>query len=190
MLKMEQSLFNYNSHSSPTLYLTKLHLCSSLEMFIERGANIYARPVLPAWYGTIKSLVEYASQTAHFRCVEILLDAGCDVTKTVRKDVENGILKYIPRKERKQLLSFLCDKNADCNLVDDNSEETSFTKHEMYSDRRRALRSIALGFKRVRSLKWLCRNLLRRDHMMFKPERAEKLPLPNMVISYVLCKGN
>ena len=159
-------------------------------MFIERGANIYARPVLPTWYGTINSMVEYASRTAHFRCVEVLLDVGCDVTETVRKDVENGILKYIPRNERRQLLGTLCDKNADCNLVEDNSEETSLTKHEMYRDRRRALRSIALGFKGVRSLKWLCRNLLRRDHMMFKPKRAEKLPLPNIVISYVLCRRN
>ena len=56
-------------------------------MFIERGADIYVRPVLPAWYGTINSLVEYASQAAHFRCVEILLDAGCDVTETVKKDI-------------------------------------------------------------------------------------------------------
>ena len=160
-------------------------------MFIERGADIYGRPVLPTWYGTINSLVEYASRTAHFRCVEILLDAGCDVTETVKNDVENGIQKYIPRNERRQLLSILCEKNQDCNLVDDDhSEETFLTKHKMYSDRRCTLRSITLGFRRVRSLRWLCRNLLRRDHMMFKPKRAEKLPLPNMVISYVLCRRN
>ena len=164
---------------------------SRLAMFIERGADIYARPVLPAWYGTMNSLVEYASQAAHFRCVEILLDAGCDVTETVKKDVENGILKYIiARNEQRQLLSFLCEKNTDCNSVDDNSETTSFTKHEMYSDRRRALKSIVLGFKRVRSLKWLCRKLLRKNHMMFKPNQVQKLPLPNMVKSYVLCRRN
>ena len=67
--------------------LTELRLCFSLAMFIERGADIYAKPVLPTWYGTINSLVEYASQAAHFRSVEILLDAGCDVTETVKKDV-------------------------------------------------------------------------------------------------------
>ena len=174
----------------PTYLVTDLRLCSRLAMFIERGADIYVRPVLPAWYGTINSLVEYASQAAHFRCVEILLDAGCDVTETVKKDIESGILKYIVRNEQRQSLSFLWEKNTDCNLVEDNSEETSFTKHEMYSDRRRALKSIVLGFKRVPSLKWLCRKLLRRNHMMFKPKRVEKLPLPNMVKSYVLCRRN
>ena len=118
--------------------------------------------------------------------VEILLDTGCDVTETVEKDVENGILKYFARNDQRQLLSYLCEKITDCYLVDDNS----FTKHEMYSDRKRALKSIYLGFKRVRSLKWLCRKLLRKNHMMFKPKQVQKLPLPNMVKSYVLCRRN
>ena len=120
------------------------------------------------WYFGINSLMEYASYGGHYQCVQVLLAAGGSVTATVLCHVMSAINKYMARNERRELINclkcYMCDGDVKfpINAACDDNDENCFRKHQTYSEKCQALKSIVTHLTSTKSLRWICGTILRK----------------------------
>ena len=131
-------------------------------------------------FGILKKLYLIAAAKHHFECVQLMLDAGCKLSACAREFILNGCRKFLPKTEREKIFPVELRLGPD--------EDGFFTTSLAYNSKRHAPRKIVIYIHSVKSLKATCKTFLRRECALFKPKDVQRLPLPNVMNNYILCK--
>ena len=75
-----------------------------LLIFIQNGADVYVSCTRHWWEKETKTFLEHCAERDSFRCTQVLIEAGCTVTRNVKNAIVNACERYILRKEGIPLL--------------------------------------------------------------------------------------
>ena len=180
---------NINSYGEDNL--TALHLCCSymispgflndlLPLLLDHGGDMYSTA------GGEDPPVDEAIQNDNMEALWILLDAGCNVSNYVKNAIISACKKYITPKEGIPLVNSVTWLNQTNTSVDDWNEDDYFKRDEEFESIRKAIRNINHDLDGVRSLKWMCRRVIRSGPS--SPRAVVKsLHLPSTIRKYLLC---
>ena len=93
-----------------------------LLIFIENGADIFVSVTNHWWQEKSKTLLEHSAEYGNFRCAQVLIEAGCSVTRNVKNALVNACERYIRKKEGTPLL-FSADWVARLKIEDEEIKE-------------------------------------------------------------------
>lgn len=170
---------NSSSGRTPVMDVIDSSNVDCLQLLVERGANLYSSCKFGPWKIN-ETLLDHAAAKHNFPFVELMLDAGCKMSKNVMSSVVKGCEKFLSETEVKDL------KLTGMTVSSDN--DSFFKISKAYDEKRVALKNIVKMMGNVVSLKQTCRSFLRRECHIFLPKDVDLLPMPSLLKNYILCK--